>query len=382
MRMLAVLLTAVLSLSPLAAEAQDAKATLEAAAKALGEAKSIDIKGSGVVFQVGQSYTPGQPWPQFNVRTFSRVVNYETASLRDDLMRTRALEPPVGGGAYVRGEHRQVFVLSGDHAWNVMGENTVAAPIALSDRQFQFWSTPQGIIKAAMANPAGVQGRTIAFGIPGRFRATASLDAANLVERVEATLSNPVLGDMAIQVSYADYRDFGGVKFPTKIRQTYGGFPALELTVTEVRANGPADIAVPDNVRLAGNPYTRVQSTKAAEGVWYVTGGTHHIVVIEMTDHLIVAEAPLNDDRALAVISEARKLVPGKPIKYLIVSHHHFDHSGGERAFAGEGATIVTQEVSRAFIEQIVAAPATVGPDHLARSGRKAAVQGVRDVWS
>ena len=40
MRMLAVLLTAVLSLSPLAAEAQDAKATLEAAAKALGEAVS------------------------------------------------------------------------------------------------------------------------------------------------------------------------------------------------------------------------------------------------------------------------------------------------------------------------------------------------------
>jgi len=379
MRMLAALLTAVLSLSPFAAEAQDAKATLEAAAKALGEAKSIAIQGSGVVFQVGQSYTPGQPWPQFNVRTFNRVVNYETASLRDDLMRTRALEPPVGGGAYVRGEHRQVFVLSGDHAWNVMGENPVAAPIALSDRQFQFWSTPHGIIKAAMANPAGVQGRTIAFGIPGRFRATATLDAANLVERVEATLANPVLGDMAVQVSYADYRDFGGVKFPTKIRLTYGGFPALELTVTEVRANGPADITVPDNVRLAGNPYMRVQSAKAAEGVWYVTGGTHHSVVIEMADHVIVAEAPLNDDRALAVVAEARKLVPGKPIKYLIVSHHHFDHSGGVRAFAGEGATIVTQDASRAFFEQIVAAPATVGPDHLARSGRKAAVQGVRD---
>jgi len=379
MRIPAALLTAILSMLPFGAEAQDAKATLEAAAKALGGATSLEIQGSGVMFQVGQSYTPGQPWPQFNVRTFNRVVNYETASLRDDLMRTRALEPPKGGGAYVRGEHRQVFVVSGDYSWNVMGENMVAAPIALSDRQFQFWSTPHGIIKAAMANPAGVQGRTIAFGIPGRFRATASLDAANLVERVEATLSNPVLGDMAIQVSYGDYRDFGGVKFPTRIRQTYGGFPAFELNVTEVRANGPADIKVPDNVRLAGNPYTRVQSAKAAEGVWYLTGGTHHSVVIEMADHLIVAEGPLNEDRALAVIAEARKLVPGKPIKYLIVSHHHFDHSGGVRAFAGVGATIVTQDAGRAFFEQIVAAPATVGPDHLARSGRKAIVEGVRD---
>jgi glyoxylase-like metal-dependent hydrolase (beta-lactamase superfamily II) len=381
MRTLAALLTAVLALPPFAAEAQDAKATLEAASKALGTAdvKSIEMQGSGVMFLVGQSAVPGEPWPLFNVRTFTRVVNYETASLREDLMRTRALEPPRGGGAYVRGEHPLVSILSGDHAWNVTALGPVAAPIALDDRQFQFWSTPHGVLKAAMANPAGVQGRTISFGIPGRFRATAALDAANLIERVDGTLSNPVLGDMAVTVSYADYRDFGGVKFPTRIRQTYGGFPAIELTITEVRVNGPADIKVPDNVRLAGNPYTRVQSQKAADGVWYVTGGSHHSVVIEMKDHLIVAEGPLNDDRALAVIAEARTLVPGKPIKYLVVSHHHFDHSGGVRAFAGEGATIIVQDASRAFFEQVLAAPATVGPDHLARSGRKATVERVRD---
>src|SRR5688572_30740506 len=351
MRTLILLLTSVLLLSPITAHAQDSRAALEAVEKALGATnlKSIEIQGGGAVFQVGQAYTAGTAWPQFNVRSFTRVINYDTASLRDDILRTRALEPPKGGGPYVRGEHRQVFVISGDHSWNVVGDAAAAAPIALADRQFQFWATPHGVIKAAMANPAGVQGRTIAFGIPGRFKATAALDAANLVERVEATMSNPVLGDMAVTVSYADYRDFGGVKFPTKIRQTYGGFPAMELTVTEVRANPAVDIKVPDNVRLAGNPYTRVQSQKAADGVWYVTGGTHHSVVIEMKDHLIVAEGPLNDDRALAVIAEARKLVPGKPIKYLIVSHHHFDHSGGVRAFAGEGVTIITHDASKAF---------------------------------
>src|SRR6185436_10083788 len=143
---------------------------------------------------------------------------------------------------------------------------------------------------AVLAGKGTMQGRTIAFGVPGSFKATATLDAANLIERVEGTMTSPVLGDMPVTVTYGDYRDFGGVKFPTKIRQTYGGFPALELVITEVRANGSADIKVSDNVRLAGNPYTRVQSAKAAEGVWYVTGGTHHSVVIEMNDHLIVAE--------------------------------------------------------------------------------------------
>jgi glyoxylase-like metal-dependent hydrolase (beta-lactamase superfamily II) len=381
MRTLVPLLTAVLLLSPITAHTQDSGAALEAVAKALGATslKSIEIQGSGVTFQVGQSYAPGMPWPQFNVRSFTRVVNYETASLRDEILRTRALEPPRGGGPYIRGEHKQVFVVSGDHAWNVMGEAAVTAPIMLADRQFQFWSTPHGVIKAATGGNATMQGRTIAFAVPGRFKATAVLDTANLIERVEATVAHPVLGDMVVMVSYADYRDFGGVKFPTKIRQSHGGFPALDITVTDVRPNVAVDIHVPDSVRQATNPYTRVASQKAADGVWYVTGGSHHSVVIEMKDHVIVVEGPLNDERALAVIAETRALVPNKPIKYLVVSHHHFDHAGGVRAFAGEGVTLVTHDLGRPFFERVIAAPATVRPDYLAKSGRKAGVEGVRD---
>ena len=381
MRTLVSLLTAVLLLFPVAAQAQDSRAALESVAKALGATnlKSIEIQGSGVTFQVGQSATPGMAWPQFDIRTFTRVVNYETASFRQEILQTRALEPPRGGGVYIRGEHKLVFALSGDHAWNVTGDAAVPAPITLADRQFQLWSTPHGVVQTALAGKGMMQGRTIVFGVPGRFKATAFLDTAGLIERIEATMSNPVLGDMPVTVSYAEYRDFGGVKFPTKIRQTYGGFPALELTVTEVRPNAAVDIQVPDNVRQATNPYARVATQMVADGVWYVTGGSHHSVVIEMKDHLIVVESPLNDERALALLAEIRKL-SSKPIRYLVVSHHHFDHSGGVRAFAGEGVTLVTHDLAKTYFEKVVAAPATVSPDHLAKSGKKAAaVEGVRD---
>jgi len=381
MRTLIFLLASVLLFSPIIAGAQDSRAGLEAAAKALGatDVKSLEVQGGGTFFWAGQSYTAGAAWPQFDVRSLTRVINYDTASLREEMVRTRTLEPPKGGGPYVRGEHRAVAFLSGDHAWNVVGDAATPAPIALADRQFQLWSTPHGVIKAAMAGKGTIQGRTITFAIPGSFKATATLDAANLVERVDATMANPVVGDMVVTVNYADYRDFGGVKFPTKIRQSVGGFPVFELTVTEVKPNAAADIPVPDSVRQAGNPYVQITTQKAADGVWYLTGGSHHSVVIEMKDHLIVVEGPLNDDRALAVIKEARALVPNKPIKYLVVSHHHFDHSGGVRAFAGEGATLITHDASRQYFERIVAAPATVSPDHLAKSGKKAAVEGVRD---
>lgn len=377
MRSLVSVLTAVLLLLPLAAHAQ----TLQDVAKALGAdtVKSLEIQGSGAIFLVGQSVVPGQPWPQFNTKSVTLLVDYDAGALREDAVRVRALEPPRGGGAYVRGELRQIIAASGDHAWNVVADAPVAAPIALADRQFQLWSTPHGIVKAALAGRGAMQGRTIVIAVPGRFKATATVGAGNLIEKVEATVANAVLGDMPVAITYADYKDFGGVKYPTKIRQTSGGFPSVELTVTEVKANVAADIPVPDAVRQAGNPYARVQSTKVADGVFYIAGGSHHSVAIEMADHVIVAEAPLNEARAQAVLGEVRNLIPTKPIRYVIVSHHHFDHSGGVRTFAGEGITLVTHEANKAFFERVIGLPATVSPDHLAKSGKKAAVEGVRD---
>ena len=377
----ALALTAALLLAlPPSAAAQNA--VLADAAAALGAAglKSIEYSGSGVQLPTGQSPAPGQPWPRFNLKTFTRSINYETASSRDDLVRTQGENPPRGGGVQpVRGEQRQVFLVSGDFAWNVVADAAVPAPIALAERQMQLWTTPHGVIKAAMANNATAQGRAIAFAVPGRMTVKAALNDQKLVERVEAVIPNPVLGDLTVEITYADYKDFGGVKFPTRIRQSAGGFPALELAVTDVKPNPAVEIAIPDGVRQATGVYTRIATQMVADGVWYLTGGSHHSVVIEMKDHLIVVEAPLTDERALAVIAEARSLAAGKPIRYVVNSHHHFDHSGGLRAFAGEGITVITHEINRAYFEKTLEAPATLRPDHMAKSGRKPTVEGVRD---
>jgi glyoxylase-like metal-dependent hydrolase (beta-lactamase superfamily II) len=368
--------------TPVASPAQNARATLDGAAKAMSsvEVKSLEWSGSGVFFAPGQSYTPGQPWPRFIAKSQTRSVNYETASLRDDVVRMQGENPPRGGGVQpVRGEQRQQFVLSGDQAWTVVGDAAVSQPIALTERQMQLWTTPHGVLRAALANGATVQGRSITFALPGRMMVRATLSDQNLVERVDAVIPNAVVGDLPVEVTYSDYRDFGGVKFPTRIRQSAGGFPTLDLTVTDVKANGPVDIQVPDAVRQATNVYGRVATQMVADGVWYLTGGSHHSVVIEMKDHLIVVEGPLNEQRATAVIAEARSLVPSKPIKYVVASHHHFDHSGGLRTFAAEGVTVITHDSSRAFLEQALGAPATVQPDSMAKSGRKPVVEGVRD---
>jgi glyoxylase-like metal-dependent hydrolase (beta-lactamase superfamily II) len=164
-----------------------------------------------------------------------------------------------------------------------------------------------------------------------------------------------------------------------RIRQSAGGFPSVDLAVTDVKPNAAADIQTPDSVRQAVMPYSRIVAEQPAPGVWYVAGGSHHSVVIEMKDHLIVVESPVNDERATAVLAETRKLVPGKPIRYVVNSHHHFDHSGGLRAAAADGITVITHESSRAFFERALAAPATMTPDFQAKARKTPSVEGVRD---
>jgi glyoxylase-like metal-dependent hydrolase (beta-lactamase superfamily II) len=365
-------------LSPLASYAQDARAALQGVASAMGAGavKSIQYSGSGVNFQVGQNYIPEMPWPRFVVKRFTRSVSYETAAIRDEVVRTQGEEPARGGGGQpVVGEQRQNFAARGDFAWNVVGDATNPTPVALLDRQLQLWTTPHGVVKLAMVSNPAVQGNTFSFASPGRFRIWATVSSQNLVEKVVALVPNPVLGDLRVEINYSDYKDFGGVKFPMKIKQTIGDYPALDLTVTDVQPNAAVNIAIPDPVLKTPAPYARVTSQMVAEGVWYVTGGSHHSVVIEMKDHLILVESPLNEDRVVAVLAEVKKL-SNKPLRNVIVTHHHFDHSGGVRAAAADGLTVIAHDSNKAFLEKALAAPATVNPDRLAKSGKKGVVEG------
>ena len=250
-----------------------------------------------------------------------------------------------------------------------------------ADRIHQLWITPHGALKAAIRNKATVRAQqgpgptAFAFTEPGRFTATVYVNAASLVERVESRAPDPVLGDTPMITTYSDYRDFGGVKFPTRIRQTQGGFPVLDLTVREVQPNAPADIQVPDLVRSAAE---RVTADKVADGVWFIGGGSHNSVAIEMKDHLVLVEAPLSEGRTGPVIDEVKqaRARQADPLRDQLAQH--FDHSGGlahggrrrrDHRHAGAEQGVLREARSPC--------PNAISPDRLAKSGKKAQFRGV-----
>ena len=365
--------------------AVSASAALQRANTAMGgEAlKSISFAGSGSGATFGQAFAAGQAWPAITYSSFSRVADYENVTFREDAARSRA--EPTGGGAVPlmgSGEQRTSGFMRGASAWNMVGPAPIAAPVAYDMRVHDLWTTPHGVIKAAMANNAVAQARNVdgkamtavSFSVPGRYRATALINAAGMVEQIDSVQPHPVLGDTASTIVFSDYKDTGGVKFPMRIRQSMGGFPVLDLAVNEVKPNAAAGVEVPALVTAFAE---RAVAAQAAEGVWFLAGGSHNSVAIEMKDHVMLIESPLYDGRALTTLQEAKKVAGNKPIRFVVNSHHHFDHAGGLRTAVAEGATLVTSEQARPFYEATLANPNSVKPDAMQTSGKKAVVTGV-----
>jgi glyoxylase-like metal-dependent hydrolase (beta-lactamase superfamily II) len=380
-----------------AAEAQDAMAVLRAASTAMGagNVRSIQYTGTGWGAPVGQGYTAEEDWPRLDVTSYKRVIDYENRSSSEEWTRRQGNNPPRGGGGVpVEGDWQQSFFVSGEYAWNMNGNMAVpAARLSSSNsglrgeaRQLDIWLSPHGFLKAAMAAgnatavslPMEGQRKTIvSFTAMGKYRVNGTITADNMVERVQTWIPNPVFGDMVYEHRYTEYKDYNGVKFPTILHSHQGdprihpGHNSQEVRVTSLQVN-PAGVAitVPNNIRQAPNPATvpvRVQSQQLANGVWLVAGESHNSVAVEFRDFVTVVEAPQDEKRSLAVIAEVQKLVPSKPIQYVVNTHYHFDHSGGLRTYVAQGATVVTHAANREFYEQVFfyPSPRTLEPDLL-----------------
>src|SRR5882724_10435541 len=221
---------------------QDAKTVIGGATKALGAGnlKTIEFSGSGFDYAIGQAPNPSSPWPKFNDKTYNRMVDLEAPASRMQRIRTQAENPPHGGGLQpIVGEQTQIQVVA------------AGSPQVAALRDELMMTLPYSFLRsAAAASDVTVKSQTVGgkkytvLSFTGQNKATVRgyVNGDNVVEKVETKIDNNVLGDIPFETAFSDYKDFSGVKFPTHIVQKQGGYPVLDLTITDVKPNAMVNI--------------------------------------------------------------------------------------------------------------------------------------------
>jgi glyoxylase-like metal-dependent hydrolase (beta-lactamase superfamily II) len=157
-----------------------------------------------------------------------------------------------------------------------------------------------------------------------------------------------------------------------------------QIYVTHNSVDEPIDdLAAPSAVRSAALPVPpplAVEATPVAKGIWLLHGSlSDNSILIEFADHLTMFEAPLDEAWTKALVEKARATVPGKPLTGVIVSHHHFDHSGGVRTAIAEGLTIIAHRGTEDLFREVAARKSTLDPDELSRYPKPFKFVGVDD---
>jgi glyoxylase-like metal-dependent hydrolase (beta-lactamase superfamily II) len=381
--------------------AQDAKTVIANAQKALGDVKSITYSGTAkdVAFQqCGANSTDmmckGTHDPMRPINDYVRVIDLTAPASRHTGKTNN-----IGAGG-------STTLTPGTFFQQVTAQQAdVSQPWANS---LEFYITPWGFLKGAAANNATVSKRkvdgknytvltwspTVKAASGKNYVIDGYIDEQNMVDRVETWLGENIMGDMHILAVYSGWKDFGGVMAPSKIVQTRGEWPFFEVTVTAAKAN-PPDVAtlVPAPAPARGGaggaggggapaaPAMNVTSEKLGDGLYRLTtgAGSYDSVIVEFKDYIMMLEAGQSQARALAYVAETKKLIPNKPIRYVMNTHPHSDHTGGLPVLVAEGATIITQKNNAVFLERALNTPRTLLDDTLSKNPKKAKIEAVEE---
>jgi glyoxylase-like metal-dependent hydrolase (beta-lactamase superfamily II) len=368
---------------------------LNQAAEALGGRerllglRALVLEGEGTQWNLGQDMTIDATGQTFAVTGYRRAMDLAAGRMRVEQTRTPNF-------LYFQGQapQTQAFGLDGDLSYSVSASGGISRASAqvTRDRFADLHHHPVVLVRAALGSGASVTNARTEGGeqlvdimLPGGGPFTLALDGSTgLPSRIRSLAPHPNLGDVIIETSFEDYADVSGIKLPTRLVTKTDRFKTAELRLARTAVNGdPGDVAAPEAARAAaapsGPPAANVVAERLAPGVWLLAGQSHHSALVEFSDHLMLIEAPQSEARTLAVIAKARELVPGKPLRTLVSSHHHFDHSTGLRAAVAEGLTVITQQANVAYYLEAAKRPFTLQPDALARSPKPITVEGVDD---
>jgi glyoxylase-like metal-dependent hydrolase (beta-lactamase superfamily II) len=345
---------------------------------ALRDLRAVSNESYAAVFALGQEETPESP-ARATISYGRSITDYAGGRLLSTI-EARNVNGTVN-------KLRRV-VAGGIGLAETDGQQTPMNPGMLGTFETDMRRFPDRILLAALDNSAmlsALPSRTFRGRAHDGVRYAAGPDTVGLFfDRVtglltvlETVTDDPVLGDRRTETWVTRWQGVGGgVLLPRQIDRFWNGRLQAHSVITAMSANpGIADslFAIPDSIAAkaqrssAATPPVVVTLAELAPGVWRAEGGSHHSLVVDQGTRLVVVEAPLGAARMDAVLDTLRARFPTKPVRLIVNTHHHWDHSGGLRAVLSAGVPVVTQAGNVAFVRGISTARKTVTPDQLAR---------------
>lgn len=377
------------------ASAQDAASVLAAASKAMGvdTLNAITYAGTAKSGAFGQSKAIGEPMGPVNVTTiagYTRTITFAAAAEPTALVSRATGQTQLPAIPGVPPQPAGVF-----------NQNVTGAQAGTTWAQaLNVWTTPWGFLKAAAGQDVKVRqqgGQQVVSFSPANpkspsgqsYTLTGYVNAQHLVTKVETRVDHAVVGDLLVEFEYANYRSMNGVQVPGRIVQRQAGMQTFEASIDSATPNPPnlAELLTPP-APAAGAPAaapppvaaTAPPVDKIGEGVFKI-GGNYVSLAVDMGDHVLVVESGQSDARGMAVMAAAKQAIPGKPIRFVVNSHAHFDHASGLGAAVAEGSTILTHRNNEQVLERLLAGPRTLIGDSLSKvsNRRTDVVQAVGD---
>lgn len=358
------------------AQERPSRVLLEAAAEAMGGLERIRSLNNIVMTGFGQRYnTNGNLSPDPN--SPPKWVAVADAERSFDLKNKRALNQE-------RQSRMFPFASSAGHSWN--RSSTLQTGLAALDH-------PLPALLAALApqtslgpvrNEAGLP--VVEFTVEEGATLWMALDPkTNLPAWVRWIAGDSQLGDVTHTAYFTGYMPFGGVRLPVGLMNKidWRDQATFMFQVDSYRVNAPSLPSFPQPAAGRGGrggaaPQAAV--TEIAMGVWDVRVGTNGGPVVEFEDHLVIFEPVGSEAQFFARVDAANKLVPGKQVTAVIVTHHHSDHAAAIRGAVARGLTIVAEKGNEELYREFVSRPAVNFPDALARSARPMVFKPVDDV--
>jgi len=384
-------------------------------ADALRALNGVSVRGAAKFWEPGQSFSAGREPRFLGDASFTITWNLATGMARTEWDRDQQYPPPATKLKYTETLTPTTGFVTDANGDQPMSGIRIAAQLRELER-----ASPRLLLKA-MDNGANLRGvatqpvgnrwfPAVSFADDGTTFIVLFDPATHLPAAIRTRDDDNIAGDSNYDVVLGDWAQAGGARVAKSLSYQLNGIEVAKLTYDNVTVN-PAiaanAFAVPAAIQskikrpaTANVPYqwvirrlflTRLTDSDAviypdggglklvelAPNVQHVEGGTANNLIIAMKDYLIIFDAPYGELQSRWTIDAAKAKYPGKPIKYLVLTHHHMDHTGGMRTYVAEGATLIVPSQSAEYFEKAVHAPHTVVPDALEKNPQPLKIYGI-----